>query len=177
MSETPLNAWKRLMAGCTGRTLLTGAKPWEGSVNPDYTSHCPTAEWLRTDIEHDPSLDIVCDLHVIQQHVIQLAGIYSPVTLEHVERPWVAMSAMSQALASGGVLFVSTHQTFPLHGYPSDYYRFSDMALQSLATDAGLQVVEVAYDNPCTIVPSDSVDVWNTIAESYLGVSICAVKP
>ena len=30
------------------------------------------------------------------------------------------------------LVFLSTHQTFKLHGYPFDYYRFSTRALESL---------------------------------------------
>ena len=175
-TDSPLNAWKRYMANSTGTVLLTGAKPWSGSVNPDYTTHCDSATWLRSDIEPDDSLDVVADLHLINEHVSELAGIYSPATLEHLQRPWVAMIAMAKALASGGALFVHTHQTFPLHGYPHDYYRFSTEAMRVMAADAGLEVIACEYDNPCSIVPNADVAVWNTIAESYLNVSMCAVK-
>ena len=39
------------------------------------------------------------------------------------------MDAMYKSLKSEGVLFLQTHQTFLIHGYPSDYFRFTTEAL------------------------------------------------
>lgn len=177
METSPLNVWKTHIEANSpqGRILLTGAHVWEGSVNPDHAKHARHAQWITTDIEGS-DVDIRADLHVIDQHVGELDGIFSPATLEHIERPWVAMIAMGRALKPGGALFLHTHQTFPLHGYPHDYYRFSTEALKSLCFDAGLEVVSAGYDNACSIVPPASVEVWNDIAESYLNVNVCAVK-
>jgi hypothetical protein len=52
-------------------------------------------------------------------------------------------------LRIGGVLFVQTHQSFPLHGYPLDYFRFSEDALASLfGTQMGFDVRATNYDFP-----------------------------
>ena len=37
-----------------------------------------------------------------------------------------------KALKVGGLIYIQTHQSFPLHGYPHDYFRFSREALASL---------------------------------------------
>jgi hypothetical protein len=50
-------------------------------------------------------------------------------TFEHLKYPAVAAHEVLKALKVGGVLFVQTHQSFPLHGYPFDYFRFSREAL------------------------------------------------
>ena len=42
--------------------LLTGAKVWENSVNPDRTYHAPHGQWTRTDIEDGEGVDLVADL-------------------------------------------------------------------------------------------------------------------
>lgn len=177
MSTNGLNEWKKYIETNTpkGRILLTGAHAWEGSASTDHFQHAQGAAWITTDIEGD-DVDIRADLHSIDRHIGDLDGIFSPATLEHIERPWVAMSAMSRSLKVGGALFLHTHQTFPLHGYPNDYYRFSVEALKSLCFDAGLNVVCASYDNPCVINPPKNVTVWNRDAESYLNVSIFAVK-
>ena len=157
--------------------LLTGAKVWPGSVNPSYRNHVPYAKWMTTDIESGDGVDIVADLQRIHEATdLKFDAIFSPATLEHIERPWTAMYAMSQILKPGGVLFLHTHQTFPIHGYPSDYFRFSTSALRTLCFDAGLEVIACEYDSPCTITPSVDVPVWNNVAESFLNVCVCAVK-
>lgn len=176
----PLEAFKLKLAERQGQdrqsVLLTGAKVWEGSVNPDHSQHYPSADWIGTDIEGGNGVDIVADLQRIDECGRTFDAVFSPATLEHIERPWVAVIAMGRVLKPGGVLFIHTHQTFPLHGYPFDFFRFSTSALRTLCFDAGLEVVEAGYDNPCTIVPPSSVAVWNRHAESYLNVSVCAVK-
>ncbi len=179
MEFCPLDWWKRLLSNVTPcRVLLTGAKVWPGSVNPDHSAHLPHAEWIGTDIEAGPGVSIVGDLQKIDEVITErYEGVFSPATLEHIERPWRAMIAMGRVLKPGGVLYLHTHQTFPLHGYPHDYYRFSQQALRTMCSDAGLDVVETGYDNPCTIVPPPSMAVWNTVAESFLNVTVCARKP
>lgn len=177
MSDNALNQWVKYIEINTprGRILLTGFHAQQGTVNLDYFGYAKNAKWITTDIEGD-DVDIRADLHSIDRHVGDLNGIFSPATLEHIERPWVAMSAMSRSLKVGGALFLHTHQTFPLHGYPNDYYRFSVEALKSLCFDAGLNVLSASYDNPCIIKPPKNVTVWNRDAASYLNVSIFAVK-
>ena len=54
-----------------------------------------------------------------------------------------------KALTVGGLIYVQTHQSFPLHAYPNDYFRFSRDALASLfGTEMGFEVVATNYDFP-----------------------------
>lgn len=176
--HSSLAEWQLQMAIKDAPTaLLCGAKSWEGSTDRDHRSHCAAATWTTTDIAAGAEVDIVADLQTMwQTYSEKFDGIFCPAVLEHIERPWVAMYSMGQLLAAGGVLFIQTHQTFPLHGYPDDFYRFSTAALRSLCFDAGLTVLACEYDEPCSIVPAGE-RVWNPIAKSFLNVSVCAVKP
>ena len=175
---SPLAEFKTRLANVTPcRILYTGAKVWPGSVNLDHSLHAPHAEWIGTDIEAGAGVHIVSDLSRIDQVTdLRFNAVFSRATLEHIERPWCSMIAMANVLKAGGVLFVHTHQTFPIHGYPSDYFRFSTQALRTMCFDAGLEVIAAGYDNPCVITPPKSVTVWNLAAEAYLNVTICAVK-
>ena len=178
--ESPLTVWKKQVSNIPNcKVLCTGTKIWPGSVNPVHSNHLPEATWKGTDIEGGEGVDIVADLHNIHEIVGRdsFDAIFSPATLEHVQRPWVALRSMAQVLRPGGGLFIQTHQTFPLHGYPHDYFRFSVEALITLCSDAGLRTIGYAYENPCTITPPSEVTVWNHVAESYLNVCITAVKP
>jgi len=177
----PVDEFKRVMSTIESpKILLTGAKVWEGSVQPNHQLHVPHAQWITTDIEKGEGVDQVFDLQTIPKSFSNyFNGIYSQATLEHIERPWLAIHEMARSLKAGGVLCIGTHQTFPLHGYPNDYFRFSTEALSVMCKDSGLNVLCTAYDGPCTITPDspESVLVWNKIATSFLGVSICAQKP
>lgn len=158
--------------------LLTGAKPWPGTVAAEYRQHIRNATWFGTDIEGGQGVDIVGDLQAIDKVTAQrFDGIFCPATLEHIERPWCAVTAMGAALKPGGWLYIQTHQTFPLHGYPSDYFRFSTAALRTLVYDAGLVTVMSHHDGPCSIVPPAGHAVWNVEAEAFLNSCIVARKP
>jgi hypothetical protein len=64
----------------------------------------------------------------------------------------VAAHEVMKALKVGGLLYVQTHQAFPLHGYPLDYFRFSREALASLfGTTMGFEVVATNNDFPAEI--------------------------
>ncbi len=176
--RSPLQIWVSAIATYNKPTvLLTGAKRWEGSPPPSHEQYAPHATWIGTDIEAGEGVHIVGDLQSLDRTTDdKFDAIFSPATLEHIERPWTAMFAMTNMLRRGGLLYLHTHQTFPLHGYPNDFYRFSTEALKTLAHDAGLSVVSAAYDGPCKIRPDEKVAVWNDAAECYLNVTMVAEK-
>lgn len=177
---SPLDDWKLGLAKMdhTPQLLMCGAKPWEGSAGIDHRLHWSNGDWKTTDIEAGPGVDLVYDLQSMWQHCeLKFDGIFCPSVLEHVERPWVAMYSMVAMLKPGGLLFVQTHQTFPLHFYPNDYFRFSSDALKVLCIDAGLTVVSCNMELPCTITPVHEIAGWNPIAHACLNSSICGQKP
>ena len=182
MTTSPLDMWKLEMATkASPSILLCGAKPWPGSRDPDHRRHAPNANWVTTDIESGEGVNIVADLQTMFQaydgkYVGAFDGIFCPAVLEHIARPWVALYSMAQLLNAGGSLYIQTHQTFPLHGYPHDYFRFSREALELLCLDAGLVTLQSGYDGPCSIVPPAECAVWNVLAECFLNVTICAKK-
>jgi hypothetical protein len=102
---------------------------------------------------------------------------------EHLERPWIAAKEVARVLAPGGFCHVATHQTFPLHGYPRDYFRFSTDALALIFADAGLEVLAVGYEfRTKIIVPPEILDPrhienWNKEFPSYALVKVTAIKP
>jgi len=72
--------------------------------------------------------------------------------LEHAEWPRQIIHEIFRVTKSGGYLFLATVFGFPIHDYPSDYWRFTPNCLRLLLEDAGFQVQEVGQegelDNP-----------------------------
>lgn len=182
-SHDALSRWKLAIAERTNalgqqRLLHCGAKPWAGSPAFDHTDHWPGGQWFTTDLSPGEGVDIVGDLHTLWQTTTEtFDGIYCQSVFEHLQRPWLAMHSLAQLLRPQGVVFIGTHQAFPLHYYPDDYFRFSTAALEGMARDSGLEVLHSNYDGPCTINPVDRERLWNPLARCYLDVSICARKP
>jgi hypothetical protein len=163
-----LVTWQQAMKEHLAPTILvTGAKHWEGSPVDNHSANAPHGKWIGTDIYSGDGVDIVLDLCNIGLSGSRFHGIFSPSTLEHVNRPWLAVNSMAKALLPNGHLFMQTHQTFPLHGYPHDYFRFSTEALHIMAVDAG-------YEYPCTIIPPPEITRWNAVAPSHLNVCMFA---
>ena len=46
-------------------------------------------------------------------------------------------------LKEGGLLFITTPQYWHVHGWPSDYYRYTFLGLKYLCESNGLKVVEI----------------------------------
>lgn len=173
--DDPLKIWKFRMENKNSPTaLICGAKKWEGSVQFDHSQNAPNARWTTTDVEAGDGVELVMDLEDGTDRVFD--GIFCPSILEHVRRPWKAIASMARMLNKSGLMYVSTHQSFPLHYYPQDYFRFSREALIGMAWDSGLVVLACSYLRPCRIIPPSEVKVWNVAAEAFLDVCICAVK-
>jgi SAM-dependent methyltransferase len=95
----------------------------------------------------------------------------------------VAAKEVARVLAPGGRFFVSTHQCYPIHGYPSDFFRFSKHALRLIFADAGLEVQACDYEHRCLIIPPHNVipawrmPSWNREEAAYLLVNARGRKP
>jgi hypothetical protein len=126
--------------------------PGRSTMHRDWVPHA--REFLGTDIEAGVDVDIVADAHRLSEAVgrERFDVILSCSTFEHLKYPAVAAHEVMKALTVGGLLYVQTHQTFPLHGYPHDYFRFSREALASLfGTAMGLEVIATNNDFPAQI--------------------------
>jgi hypothetical protein len=132
--------------------LELGAKqsvPGRSTMHRDWVPHA--SEFLGTDIEDGADVDIVADAHRLT-HVVgheRFDVILSCSTFEHLKYPTLAAHEIMKALKVGGVLYIQTHQSYPLHGYPYDYFRFSREALAGLfGTTMGFEVVATNNDFP-----------------------------
>lgn len=100
-------------------------------------------KWLGIDMQPGPGVDQVADIHDLPK---EWAGKFSSVlcseVLEHVARPWIAMPKLREVIRPGGYIVVTTLTSFPIHGYPDDYYRFTPAGLRLLMEDAGFTDVE-----------------------------------
>ncbi len=118
-------------------------------------------EYLGLDIESGDDVDIVADVHRLTDVVgeEQFDIIISCSTFEHLKYPHLAAHEVMKALRIGGVLFLQTHQAFPLHAYPYDYFRFSREALAGLfGTKMGFRVISTAYQAPVSLYSKHALD-------------------
>ena len=135
------------------RVLEVGARARSGNV---YRSWLPEgATYVGTDIVDGENVDAVGDAHRLSQFlpVDSFDAAYSVSTMEHLAMPWVAAVEMNRVLKPGGVAYVATHQTWPVHDAPWDFYRFSEYSWHTLFNRySGFEILEVAAGEPGHVV-------------------------
>jgi SAM-dependent methyltransferase len=160
-------------------------------VDPDKHTHAKGGfpwvadeDYVMLDVRGGIDVDVVGDLHALPEAWTGRFDCFiACAVFEHLERPWVAAREVSRILAPGGLFFVLTHQCWPIHGHPSDFFRFSKQALRLIFEDAGLVVEAADYAEQCLIVPAEhlvpyaGLAGWNREFPSYVHVMATGRKP
>lgn len=161
-----------------GRVLESGTRRWGVSPTHHREMFPDDCDYVMSDFIDGIDVDVVSDLHdLVEFESDSFDAFYGASVFEHVEFPWVAAQSILRVLRPGGWCYVATHHTFPVHGYPYDYTRWTDMGLSSLFKWAGFDVISSGMSLPCYIIPPPSVAVWDPNAPAYLCVSIIGRKP
>jgi hypothetical protein len=147
----------------------------------ELQEYIPALRHVGVDLEPGIDVDVVADVHNISKHFRagRFDGFVAAAVFEHLQIPWLAAIELNKVTRLGGIGYVQTHQSFPLHYYPSDYWRFSLEGLAVLfGADTGWEVLHGNYRYPCAIVPLENLDPqpWNFEAKSWLNVEILVRK-
>lgn len=157
--------------------LELGTLRWEANRPTHHMEWFEDADWTLADTQEGIDSDIATDAHHLTEFGDERFDSVIAVSVwEHLERPWLAAEAVARVMRPGATLYIATHQTFPIHGYPDDFFRFSDRALRLIFEDAGLEVIDAGYSYRAQIVPPAVVTRWNPHAEAWLNVDLVAVK-
>lgn len=157
--------------------LEVGTRRW-GLEPTHHKAMFPNAtKYVMSDFMEGQDVDVVSDVHNLNEFPdCTFDAFYGASLFEHVQYPWVAAGAIRRVLKPGGWCYIATHQTFPVHGYPSDYTRWTDNGLRSVFEWAGFRVDAATMDTRCKIMKPAEVAVWDENAPAYIGVSILGVK-
>lgn len=159
------------------RVLELGTKRMYENRKTKHDEWIPHAkEFLGFDIQNGIDVDIVGDVHRLSKIVgeEQFDVVISCSSFEHFKYPHLAAHEILKTLKIGGVLFIQTHQSYPLHAAPNDYFRFSREALQSLfGTNMGFRVIATDYEFPVRIFSPES-PVF--LMKSYMNVRLFGEK-
>lgn len=98
-------------------------------------------EWVGVDQSEGANVDLVCDVHALPFEASRFRTVICSEVLEHVEDPQRVLHSAWRVLASGGAIVVTTLFAFQYHGYPDDYWRFSEHGLGLLLRRAGFREV------------------------------------
>jgi hypothetical protein len=146
-----LNLRRGVVVEIGARLVSPGAQSLRGWF-PD------AQRYVGVDIHPAPNVDVVGDAHFLARlvGVEAVDGVFSVSVLEHLSFPWIAAGEINRALRGGGWVFHLTHQTWPVHEQPNDFWRFSDEGLKVLfGPGTGFEVVEAGMLNRMDIYPED----------------------
>jgi SAM-dependent methyltransferase len=97
----------------------------------ELAEKAPEADFLVGAGEGIPLLSDSCDLVVLTE------------VLEHCNRPKDVLAEIARVLKPGGHCIGTVPQYWHVHGWPSDYFRYTLHGLEFLASEAGLEVVRM----------------------------------
>ena len=146
--------FQALLAGQPrGRLLEVGSRARSGNVRRGLAP--PGWGYSGFDIMAGPNVDVVGDAHALSRHYP--AGCFDAVmaysVLEHLLMPWKFVIELNRVLKPGAVGLFTTHQCWPLHDEPWDFWRFSDRAWTALLNPAtGFEIIEARMGEPAFIV-------------------------
>jgi SAM-dependent methyltransferase len=156
--------------------LELGTLRWGASATHHKDLFPTASQYVMSDVTSGPDVDVVADLHFLSKSFEpnSFDAIFCCSVFEHLHSPWIAAREILTVLKPGGVAFIQTHQSFPIHGYPNDYYRFSKEALIHLFSGASETVA--CYEFSAKVVPDKTPDVWLHDHTAYLNVCIGVKK-
>lgn len=135
-------------------------------------------EFIGVDYQNGLDVDVVADIHFLSAVLPQCGfdAIISCSTFEHLKYPWIAAVELSRCLKIGGCIFVQTHQTYPLHGAPHDYWRFTVDGLGALFNPRiGMAVLGACHEFPCSIETLEDPKAIQNLP-AFLNTCLCAEK-
>lgn len=117
-----------------GPVLEIGSFQVEGQAAAiDLRPLFPGMEYVGTDMRPGPGVDRVQDVMDLGFGDASFGTIVLADTLEHVEDPELAMREVRRVCAPDGLVLATSVMDFPIHGHPSDYWRFTPEAFRRLA--------------------------------------------
>lgn len=84
--------------------------------------------------------------------------VFSVSVWEHLSMPWLVSLELNKVMRLGGLAMINTHQSWPSHEEPWDYFRFSDFCWDALFNAAtGFEILTRGTGVPCVMGPSQII--------------------
>ena len=167
---------ERLHSLPSGDVVELGSRARSGIIR--RTLLPPHLGYVGVDILPGPNVDIVADAHELSAALAKrrFVAVIALSVFEHLAMPWKVVLEINKVLSEGGLVFVQTPQTWPLHDEPWDYWRFSSHAWRCLFNDyTGFKVVKVAHGEPVRVIPLWDAPVLHGLEHSHAFLSSCVL--
>lgn len=134
--------------------------------------------WLGMDMQPGHNVDVVCSLETMPgEWSGRFSGVLCSEVLEHVSRPWLALPKLCGVVRPGGWVVVTTLFSFPVHAFPSDFYRYTREGLHLLLADAGFDSIQTAYAGNVQYHLNDHGEPGHVVRDAPMHVFAVAQRP
>ncbi|MDQ8728369.1 class I SAM-dependent methyltransferase [Bradyrhizobium sp. LHD-71] len=178
-SSSGLGSFKAWLGSVqTGTVLELGTRRVAGDPpTVRRTWVAPSVRYVACDYMSGLDVDAVVDAERLSKtfEAGSIDAVIACSVFEHIRRPWLAAEQIGKVLRPGGRVYVQTHQCYPIHAHPYDYWRFSREAMETLfAQEFGFKNQASWYEYPASILSER-----NPLAvahEAFLNVNLVAEK-
>jgi len=148
--------FSELRARPAGRFLEVGSR--DRSNRGVYQRSSLVTGWTYEGLDAvaGDNVDTVGDAHRLSElyPAEHFDAVLAVSVLEHLIMPWRFVLELNRVLMPGALGLFVTHQSWPLHDEPYDYFRFSDRAWHGLLNPAtGFEIVSARMGEPGFVVP------------------------
>lgn len=149
MNPNPLDGFLKKCLVKEGRTLIVGSKIHDGTCKDDRRKRYEDA--VGVDMCAGEGVDIICNLEddfaVNKKFLEGLPEAFDHIectsVLEHSRRPWLMALNLERILSDDGTILIMVPWVWRIHNYPSDYYRYTPAAIESLFS--GIEWIRKKY--------------------------------
>ena len=127
--------------------LEVGSLQVDGEDMINLRSIFNNKDYLGIDFRPGKGVDQVADVERLPFADNTFGTVLALSTFEHVKRFWLGFAEVARVLQPGGAFLVSCPFHFHVHAYPSDYWRFTPEALESLLQGAYSEAI-VGWHGP-----------------------------
>lgn len=177
------NSWENFLAALakfdSGAVLEIGSRARSGITRRHRVPR--HLEYVGVDIVAGPNVDLVADAHELSRALEgrKFIAAFSTSVFEHLAMPWKVALELNRVLEPGGIVYTASHQTFPVHDEPWDFWRYSPHTWSCLFNaETGFEVVETAVGERARIYPCRTSDVTRDLhlSPAWLGSACLARK-
>jgi hypothetical protein len=152
-SEAPF--WEHVRSLPQANVLEIGSRARSGITRRDLFP--ATCAYTGFDIVAGENVDCVGDAHALSRFLpaSHFDAVFSVSVWEHLCMPWLVSLELNKVMRVGGLAMINTHQSWPSHEEPWDYFRFSNESWDALFNiKTGFEIVCRGTGMPCVMAGS-----------------------
>jgi hypothetical protein len=178
-SDAELEFFRLMHVAVSPNVLEIGSRKRSGNAKTDRLP--AGANYVGFDIAAGENVDVVGDAHFMAASLPHdhFDFVFSISTFEHLLMPWKVAVDLNKVMKTGALGFIHSHQTWPVHDAPWDFYRFSKFGWHGIFNQfTGFEVIASAQAEPATVLPQAQLDNPATYLEFETGylMSVCLIR-